>query len=96
MVITKMPAWCSVLESSDLFASTFNRAVERDGGGCLAVTVVLVAGVADGHGRKLPHAPVDIVEIAEEDADVANRGFDSFSCKYCEVFFLVSFLVCEC
>lgn len=44
-----MAARRSVLELCNLFATIFYRRVERDSGGCLAVTVILVAAVADGH-----------------------------------------------
>lgn len=44
-----MSARRSILELCNLFTTIFNRPVELNSGGRLAVTVILVAAVADGH-----------------------------------------------
>ena len=73
--MAKVSAWCSVLELRDLLASVFYRGVKSEGGSSLAVAVVLVASVTDSHGRELPNAPVNVVEITQKYADVLNRSF---------------------
>ena len=73
--MTKVSAWRSVLELRDLLATIFYGRIKCNGGSSFAIAVVLVASVADSHGRKLPNAPIDVVEIAQKYADILNRSF---------------------
>lgn len=73
--MAKVSAWCSVLKLRDLLATIFYGRIKCNGGSSLAIAVVLVASVADSHGREPPNAPVNVVEITQKYADVLNRSF---------------------
>ena len=68
-----MSARRSILELRNLCATIFYRPVELNSSGRFSVTIILVAAVADGHGRELPQDPVDVVEVMKQYADVLKR-----------------------
>lgn len=88
-----MSARRSILESCNLFASIFYRPIELNSSGRFPVTIILVAAVADGHRRELPHAPVDVVEVTQQCADVLNRCFHHVTVKHCVIFLFMTFAI---
>lgn len=82
MVVTEVSAGRSVLKLRDLLATIFYRRIKCNGGSGFAVAVVLVASVTDSHGRELPNAPIDVVEITQKYADVLNRSFYCITREY--------------
>lgn len=88
-----MSARRSILELCNLFATIFYRSVELNSSGRFPVTIILVAAVADGHGRELPHAPVDVVEVAQQCADVLKRCLHHVTVKHCVIFLFMTFAV---
>ena len=88
-----MSARRSILKLCNLFATIFYRPVELNRSSRLAVAVILVATVADGHGRELPHAPVDVVEVTQQCADVINRCLHHVTIKHCVIFLFMTFAV---
>lgn len=88
-----MSARRSILELCNLFTTIFDRPVELNSGGKLAVTVVLIADVAYGHARQLPCAPVDAVEVAKQRADAFDRCLHGIAIEHCLIFFLVTLVV---
>ena len=83
----------SILKLCNLFATIFYWPVELNRSCRLAVAVILVAAVADGHGREPPHAPVDVVEVTQQYADVLNRCLHHVTFKHCVIFIFVTFAV---
>ena len=88
-----MSARRSILELRNLCATIFYRPVELNSSGRLAVAVRLVATVADGHGRELPHAPVDVVEVTQQYADVLNRCLHNVTIKHCVIFLFMTLAI---
>ena len=88
-----MSARRSILELCNPSASIFYRPVELNSSGRFPVAVILVAAVADGHGRELPHAPVDVVEITQQCADVLNRCLHNVTIKHCVIFLFMTFAI---
>lgn len=91
--MAKVSAWCSVLELRDLLASVFYRGVKSEGGSNLAVAVVLVASVTDSHGRELPNAPVNVVEIAQKYAYILHRRLNHTAVEYSLVVIFVTLAI---
>lgn len=88
-----MSARRSILEPCNLFATIFYRSIELNSSGRLAVAVILVAAVADGHGRELPHAPVDVVEVTQQYADVLNRCLHHVTFKHGVIFLFMTLAI---
>lgn len=88
-----MSARRSILEPCNLFATIFYRSIELNSSGRLAVTIILVAAVADGHGREFPNAPVDVVEVTQQCADVLNRCLHHVTVKHGVIFFFIALVV---
>lgn len=88
-----MSARRSILELCNLFSTIFYRPIELNSSGRLAVTIILVAAVADGHGRELPNAPVDVVEVTQQCSDFLNRCLHHVAIKHCVIFFFMTLAV---
>ena len=88
-----MSARRSILELRNLCATIFYRPVELNSSGRFSVTIILVAAVADGHGRELPHAPVDVVEVAQQYADVLNRCLNHVTVKHGVIFLFMTLAI---
>ena len=88
-----MSARRSILELRNLCATRFYRPVELNSSGRFSVTIILVAAVADGHGREPPHAPVDVVEVAQQYADVLNRCLNHVTAKHCVRLLFMTFAI---
>ena len=91
--MTKVSAWRSVLELRDLLATIFYGRIKCNGGSSLAIAVVLVASVTDSHGRELPNAPVNVIEITQKYADILGRRLNCATIEYRLVGLFVTFAI---